>query len=234
MGVNITEEVGNIKSVTYNRSFNAAQAATVILPLNYICNDSEGGKFFGFKEVVYDEDLDLHKWVCMMLEPSNTAVTSLTANTPYLFMPEGATKAFPNIVSITSGVVTLQPTTANDGVYGGATTDDKWNIHGSYKRKTWTEPSDDYGFAAQNGTEADGAAPVEAGQFNPLHHRCLHQAHALLSIVRQHGGPSPGTRLDPRSRHRRPVPKHHRAPHQPYMRDYRHRHPRHQDGRGDI
>ena len=32
VGVNITEEVGNIKSVTYNRPFNTAQAATVILP----------------------------------------------------------------------------------------------------------------------------------------------------------------------------------------------------------
>ena len=30
VGVNITEEVGNIKSVTYNRPFNTAQAATVI------------------------------------------------------------------------------------------------------------------------------------------------------------------------------------------------------------
>lgn len=85
MGENITEEVGNIKSVTSNRSFNAAQAATMILPFNYICNDSEGGKFFGFKVVVCDEGL--HKWVCMMQEPSNTVVTSLTANTPYLFMP---------------------------------------------------------------------------------------------------------------------------------------------------
>ena len=118
VGVNITEEVGNIKSVTYNRPFNTAQAATVILPFNYICNGSEGGKFYGFKEVVYDEDL--HKWVCTMEEPSTG---SLTANTPYLFMPDDATTmTFPNISSMTGGVVTLLPTTANDGVYGGATT----------------------------------------------------------------------------------------------------------------
>ena len=44
VGVNITEEVGNIKSVTYNRPFNTAQAATVILPFDYTCNGSEGGK----------------------------------------------------------------------------------------------------------------------------------------------------------------------------------------------
>ena len=166
VGVNITEEVGNIKSVTYNRPFNAAQAATVILPFNYICNDdegSEGGKFYGFKEVTYD--YDQHIWVCTMQEPGNTAVTSLTANTPYLFMPSETTMTFPNIVSMTGGVVTLQPTTANDGVYGGATTDAAWNFYGTYKGKSWAVASNDYGFAAQSGTEAGGAATVEAGQF---------------------------------------------------------------------
>ena len=167
VGVNITEEVGNIKSVTYNRPFNTAQAATVILPFNYICNEnegSEGGKFYGFKEVVYDEDL--HKWVCTMVEPGNTAVTSLTANTPYVFMPNDATTMmFPNISSMTGGVVTLLPTTANDGLYGGATTDAAWNFHGTYKGKSWAVASNDYGFAAQSGTEAGGAATVEAGQF---------------------------------------------------------------------
>ena len=163
VGVNITEEVGNIKSVTYNRPFNTARASTVILPFNYTCNDSEGGKFYGFKEVVYDEDL--HKWVCTMQEPGNTAETSLTANTPYLFMPDAATMTFPNISSMTGGVVTLLPTTANDGLYGGATTDAAWNFHGTYKGKSWAVASNDYGFAAQSGTEAGGAATVEAGQF---------------------------------------------------------------------
>ena len=163
VGVNITEAVDNIKSVTYNRPFNTAQAATVILPFNYICNGSEGGKFFGFKEVVYD--YDQHIWVCTMKEPGNTAVTELTANTPYLFMPNATTMTFPNISSMTGGVVTLQPTTANDGIYGGATTDAAWNFHGSYKGKSWAVASNDYGFAAQSGTEAGGAATVEAGQF---------------------------------------------------------------------
>ena len=164
VGVNITEAVDNIKSVTYNRPFNTAQAATVILPFSYICNGSEGGKFFGFKEVVYDEDL--HKWVCTMQEPGNTAVTSLTANTPYLFMPDDATTmTFPNIVNMAGGVVTLQTTTANDGDYEFTTTDAAWKFHGSYKGKSWAVASNDYGFAAQSGTEAGGAATVEAGQF---------------------------------------------------------------------
>ena len=164
VGVNITEEVGNIKSVTYNRPFNTAQAATVILPFTYICNGNEGGKFYGFKEVAYVEGL--HKWVCTMQEPGNTAETTLTANTPYLFMPDDATTmTFPNIVSMTGGAVTLLPTTANDGVYGGATTDAAWNFHGTYKGKSWAVASNDYGFAARSGTEAGGAATVDAGQF---------------------------------------------------------------------
>ena len=162
VGVNITEEVGNIKSVTYNRPFNTAQAATVILPFNYNCNGSEGGKFYGFKEVAYD--YDQHIWVCTMQEPGNTAVTTLTANTPYLFMPNATTMTFPNISSMTGGVVTLQTTTANDGVYGGATTDAAWNFHGSYKGKTWTETSKDYGFAAHGGTAVHDEEVV-AGQF---------------------------------------------------------------------
>ena len=162
VGVNITEEVGNIKSVTYNRPFNTAQAATVILPFSYICDGNEGGKFYGFKEVVYNEGL--HKWVCTMQEPSTG---SLTANTPYLFMPDDATTmTFPNIESMTDGVVTLQTTTANDGLYGGATTDAAWNFHGTYKGKTWTssDSDKDYGFAAHGGTAAHGEEVV-AGQF---------------------------------------------------------------------
>ena len=160
VGVNITEEVGNIKSVTYNRPFNTAQAATVILPFNYTCNDNEGGKFYGFQKVEYDEDA--LKWVCTMEEPSTG---SLTANTPYLFMPSETKMKFPNISSMTDGVVTLQPTTANDALYGGATTDAAWNFHGTYKGKSWAVASNDYGFAARSGTEAGGAATVDAGQF---------------------------------------------------------------------
>ena len=99
-----------------------------------------------------------------MQEPGNTAVTTLTANTPYLFMQNATTMTFPNISSMTGGVVTLQTTTANDGDYEFATTDEAWKFHGSYKGKTWTETSKDYGFAAHGGTAVHGEA-VEAGQF---------------------------------------------------------------------
>ena len=165
VGVNIKEDVEKVSSVTYNRTFSQGVAATVILPFNYTCNDNEGGKFYGFKEVTYD--YDQHIWVCTMKEPGEEGannVTSLTANTPYLFMPSDTKMKFPNIENMTNGVVTLLPTTANEGLYGGATTDYDWNFYGTYKGKTWTEVSKDYGFAAYGGTAVHGEA-VEAGQF---------------------------------------------------------------------
>ena len=165
VGVNIKEDVEKVSSVTYNRTFSQGVAATVILPFNYTCNDNEGGKFYGFKEVTYD--YDQHIWVCTMKEPGEEGsnnVTSLTANTPYLFMPSDTKMKFPNIENMTNGVVTLLPTTANEGLYGGATTDYDWNFYGTYKGKTWTEVSKDYGFAAYSSTAVHGEEVV-AGQF---------------------------------------------------------------------
>ena len=165
VGVNIKEDVEKVSSVTYNRTFSQGVAATVILPFNYTCNENEGGKFYGFKEVTYD--YDQHIWVCTMKEPGEEGsnnVTSLTANTPYLFMPSDTKMTFPNIENMTNGVVTLLSTTANEGLYGGATTDYDWNFYGTYKGKTWTEVSKDYGFAAYGSTAVHGEE-VEAGQF---------------------------------------------------------------------
>ena len=67
---------------------------------------------------------------------------------------------------MTGGVVTLLPTTANDGDYEFTTTDAAWKFHGSYKGKTWTssDSDKDYGFAARSGMSV-GSEAVEAGQF---------------------------------------------------------------------
>ena len=124
VGVNITEEVGNIKSVTYNRPFNTGLAATVILPFSYICDGDEGGKFYSFAGF---------NGTTPIMEDGNQ-VTSLTANTPYLFMPSETKMTFPNITSMTGGVVTLQTTTGDHEV----TSDDgNWTFVGSYSIKTW-------------------------------------------------------------------------------------------------
>ena len=157
VGVNITEDVSNVTSVTYNRPFTSGKASTVILPFDYTCNDNEGGKFYGFKDVTYDDSEQC--WVCTMQE---TAEGELTANTPYVFVASSTTMTFPNIENMTGKAVTLKPTT--DVVYGGATTNSNWQFHGSYGIKVWTELSTDYGFAATSGTSTDNQQ-VTAGQF---------------------------------------------------------------------
>ena len=149
VGVNITEEVGNIKSVTYNRPFNAAQAATVILPFNYICDGSEGGKFYSFAGF---------NGTTPIMEDGNQ-VTSLTANTPYLFVPTASTMTFPNITNMTNGVTTLQPTT---GDYDATSDDGVWKLVGSYNGKTWEENDPEIGKAYVYNANGE-LVPVAAG-----------------------------------------------------------------------
>ena len=149
VGVNITEEVGNIKSVTYNRPFNTAQAATVILPFNYTCNGSEGGKFYSFAGF---------NGTTPIMEDGNQ-VTSLTANTPYLFVPTASTMTFPNITNMTNGIMTLQPTT---GDYDATSDDGVWKLVGSYNGKTWEENDPEIGKAYVYNANGE-LFPVTAG-----------------------------------------------------------------------
>ena len=123
VGVNITEEVGNVKSVTYNRTFPEEIAAIVILPFDYICSGSEGGTFYTFAGVNGNQPI---------MEDSNK-LTSLTANTPYLFMPSGNKLSFPNIANMTDGSVTLQPTAGEHTIKL-----DAWTLTGAYEPKSFT------------------------------------------------------------------------------------------------
>ncbi len=128
VGVNITEDVGNVTSVNYNRTFSpvSTDVAVVMLPFDYTCNGSEGGKFYSFAGV---DDGPI----------MSTQVGSLWANTPYLFKPEGTTMTFPNIASMTGGSVTLKTTAEyHTAVYGD------WTLYGTYASKTWTGNEVDY------------------------------------------------------------------------------------------
>ena len=152
VGVNITEEVGNIKSVTYNRTFSSGKAATVILPFSYICDGSEGsegGKFYSF--VGFNGTTPI-------MEDGNQ-VTSLTANTPYLFVPTASTMTFPNITNMTNGIMTLQPTT---GDYDATSDDGVWKLVGSYNGKTWEENDPEIGKAYVYNANGE-LFPVTAG-----------------------------------------------------------------------
>ena len=158
--VSITSDI-EVDAVTYTRTFTADKASTVMLPFDYICNGNEGGKFYEFVGVTYDNENS--KWVATMQEPGNT-VTELRANTPYVFMPSGTALTFPNIANMTGGIVTLNTTKAG-GSGVGSSASGEWQFHGTYAKKTWDAASNDYGFAATSGTEAGGTAAIEAGQF---------------------------------------------------------------------
>lgn len=114
----------NVTSVTYNRTFTAGKPATVMLPFDYTCNGSEGGTFYEFVGVSGSSPV---------MEDGNQVVTSLTANTPYIFMPTATAMSFPNIENMTGGAVTLKPTAGDHEVTSGS-----WKLVGSYAAKTWT------------------------------------------------------------------------------------------------
>jgi hypothetical protein len=150
-----------VKSVTYDREFKGQTPATVMLPFDYTCIGTEGGKFYEFVGVEKDDI----RWVATMKEtdPGSNKETTLIANTPYLFMPNGSEGApanmqFPSI----SGSVTLNTTGSGNCL---ASDTEGWEFHGTYSKKLWNEvETHDYGFAATSGTSADDKS-VEAGQF---------------------------------------------------------------------
>ena len=163
--LNITATVA-VKDVKINREFHSGQASTVMLPFDYTCNNGEGGKFYAFVGVAWNDSEN--KWEATMKEPGDgtNQVTTLTANTPYLFMPSGTEMTFPNIPNMTDGTVTLKPA-SEGGNCSGTSGDANWEFHGTYTKKTWTssDSDKDYGFAATSGTATDGTTTITAGQF---------------------------------------------------------------------
>ena len=137
----LSSYTGKTVDVTYKRPFTAGKASTVCLPFEYV--KKSGEKFYAFTGVSKDGD----DYVAEMTEdPAST----LTANTPYLFMPS------------TTGDVDFS------GIYvipaaieAGETTSGDWTFTGTYETKEWEEaPTGIYGFSAQD-TE-DG---ISQGQF---------------------------------------------------------------------
>ncbi len=152
--VSIPDQI-EVKSVTYNREFTPGKPATVMLPFDYTCNEQEGGKFYSFVGV----EKEGTKWVATMKEAGDDAnnVTTLVANTPYIFMPSGEAMSFSNIY----GTVTLSTT----GGGNKQTSVTGWTFNGVYQKKEWDAPSDDYGFAATNGRDHFDYQDISVGQF---------------------------------------------------------------------
>ena len=149
VGVKIDEEVSNVKSVTYNRTFTEGKAAIVILPFDYICSGTEGGTFYTFAGVNGNQPI---------MEDSNK-LTSLTANTPYLFMPSDTKLSFPNIANMTDGYVTLQPTEGEHNIKL-----DDWTLTGAYEPKSFT--TDDSNIMVLN-NDGELVAVTDATKVSP-------------------------------------------------------------------
>ena len=129
-----------VASVTFNRTFTTSATSTIILPFAITEGNYSGGDFYTLKSVE-NNIADM------------TKVTSVTAHTPYLFVPDGET------FSIT-GNVTIKATTATE--YATESEDGKWVFKGIYQRKRWgAEDGDnkDYCFAA------NATGDISVGEF---------------------------------------------------------------------
>ena len=145
-----------VNSVTYNRPFTAGKPATVMLPFDYTCTGSEGGTFYKFVGV----EKEGNTWVATMKSTGDDAnnAGTLTANTPYLFLPTetGITFTIPN-----TGVSLC---TAGDGNCQMADAGGNWTFKGTYSYIKWTTDTNDDGYSEEHAAEigtAYGFAGVE-------------------------------------------------------------------------
>ena len=137
--------------VAFHRDFTGGKASTVVFPFAYTPSATEG-KYYTFGGVTYDGNKG--KWIATMNEYTGT---TLSANTPYLFVPAGTEAHKP----------VLFHGEAAASISAGTTTNGDWQFKGVYAEKTWAaaDCGRDYGFAATSGKATDGATDVEAGDF---------------------------------------------------------------------
>ncbi len=144
---------------TYKRSFTENVASTVCLPFDYTPQEGEG-KYYTFTAI----DKTTSPWTVTMT--TNTAA-SLTANTPYMFMPVGINGE----VTFTGTALSFDPTStySSDVVYDPVVTGGKWNLIGTYESRLWNDKHNTeeigsvYGFAAQS--HDGGSYTVNPGDF---------------------------------------------------------------------
>ena len=136
--------------VAFHRDFTGGKASTVIFPFDY--EKGTEGTYYTFGGVTYDGNKG--KWIATMNEYTGT---TLSANTPYLFVPAGTEAHKP----------VLFHGEAAASISAGTTTNGNWQFKGVYAQKTWAaaDCGRDYGFAATSGKATDGVTDVKAGDF---------------------------------------------------------------------
>jgi hypothetical protein len=129
--------------VAYSRSFTEGKPSTVCLPFAYTKKTGDGS-FYEFTNI---EKNSSGEYVATMTDPG---VSTLTANTPYLYLPN-ADGDFDF-----SGTYTIPST-----LTAGETTSNGWTFKGTYTTIIWsTAPTGTYGFSA-----ADYSGGISQGQF---------------------------------------------------------------------
>ena len=144
-----------VNAVTYNRTFTVGKASTMMLPFDYTCTGNEGGTFYQFVGVEQEGT----SWVATMKETGDghNDASTLTANTPYLFLPTETGITF----TIPSTGVSLCTVGGGDRMTADAGR--HWTFKGTYAYKEWTDGDAEigkaYGFAGVAKTD------IEVGDF---------------------------------------------------------------------
>lgn len=126
-------------SASFKRTFTADQKCTVCLPYPFTAT---GGTFYEFTGIV-DNQVQM---------TAKTDGSPLSANTPYIFMPN------PSSESITASNVIISMSDAPK------TENTTFNFVGTYESKVWNEaPSGIYGFSAEAGYGATAGQFVRVG-----------------------------------------------------------------------
>ena len=169
----------------YNRPFTRDQAVTIMLPFDFTKNDIRRGEYDNisegkFYEFAGIEEVPFNMWIAVMKEVGSddaNEVTTMKANTPYLFMPGEDAKYlyftngddyYQGFDIFTEGYERGNKQTEYDGS-DGTYSWNKWNFKGTYQPRYWSETENPeevgkvYGFAGST-KEVDGKL-VEAGDF---------------------------------------------------------------------
>ena len=169
----------------YNRPFTRDKAVTIMLPFDFTKNDIRRGEYDNisegkFYEFAGIEEVPDNMWIAVMKEVGSddaNEVTTMKANTPYLFMPGEDAKYlyftngddyYQGFDIFTEGYERGNKQTEYDGS-DGTYSWNKWNFKGTYQPRYWSDSENSeeigkvYGFAGAT-KEVDDQLVV-AGDF---------------------------------------------------------------------
>lgn len=169
----------------YNRPFTRDQAVTIMLPFDFTKNDIRRGEYDNisegkFYEFAGIEEVPFNFWIAVMREVGSddaNEVTTMKANTPYLFMPDEDAKYlyftngddyYQGFDIFTEGYERGNKQTEYDGSKESYSWN-KWNFKGTYQPRYWSDSENSeeigkvYGFAGA--TKEVDEQLVVAGDF---------------------------------------------------------------------